>query len=197
MADYKLSIDIRFPAWLHEVASQKNWGFEKIEGRMAFVIELARQNITRDRGGPFGAALFDSSKNELIAPGTNLVLKSKCSHAHAEMLAIAFAQQAAGTHDLAAAFPMGVELVTSVEPCAMCLGAIPWSGVSKVVCGARDEDARKIGFDEGIKPSRWREELEARGIEVSEEVLRDQAVSVLQRYASDGGPIYNGFPKPN
>ena len=33
------------------------------------------------------------------------------------------------------------ELVTTTEPCAMCLGAIPWSGLSSVVCGARDQDA--------------------------------------------------------
>ena len=41
------------------------------------------------------------------------------------------------------------EMVASTQPCAMCLGATPWSGIRRLVCGARDEDAEEIGFDEG------------------------------------------------
>jgi tRNA(Arg) A34 adenosine deaminase TadA len=46
-------------------------------------------------------------------------------------------------------------MVVSTEPCALCLGAIPWSGIRRLVCGARDEDARSIGFDEGEKVPYW------------------------------------------
>lgn len=74
----------------------------------------------------------------------------------------------------------------------MCLGAIPWSGVSRLVCGARDEDARRIGFDEGDKPSDWIGRLRKRGIEVVRDVSRTEAVSVLEEYARNGGIIYNG-----
>lgn len=185
-------LNISAPSWLTDYTSNFET-FDTVEQRMLFAIGLADENVKRKTGGPFGAALFDLSNNQLISPGVNLVAESRCSHAHAEMLAIAFAQQSVKTHELSKHFPSGVELVTSVEPCAMCLGAIPWAGISKVVCGAKDEDARAIGFDEGSKPEKWIAELEARDIEVVEEVLRDQAVIVLQRYLSQGGEIYNGM----
>ncbi len=73
----------------------------------------------------------------------------------------------------------------------MCLGAIPWSGVRHLVCGARDEDASAIGFDEGEKPVEWVPALERRGIIVVRDVLREEAASVLREYAVSGGEIYN------
>jgi tRNA(Arg) A34 adenosine deaminase TadA len=73
----------------------------------------------------------------------------------------------------------------------MCLGAIPWSGIRSVVCGARDEDARSIGFDEGHKPPDWINSLDSRGISVVRDVLREQAKAVLLEYRERGGLIYN------
>jgi hypothetical protein len=63
--------------------------------------------------------------------------------------------------------------------------------VRRLVCGARDEDARAIGFDEGPKLPDWESALEERGIEVSRDVLRGEAASVLRFYAESGGAIYN------
>ena len=73
----------------------------------------------------------------------------------------------------------------------MCLGATPWSGVRGPVCGARDEDASAIGFDEGEKPIQWVPALERRGITVVRDVLREEAASVLREYVENGGEIYN------
>lgn len=73
----------------------------------------------------------------------------------------------------------------------MCLGAIPWSGLRRVGCGAHGEDAAAIGFDEGAKPADWLGALQQRGIEVARDVLRDEARAVLQQYARTGGRIYN------
>jgi tRNA(Arg) A34 adenosine deaminase TadA len=73
----------------------------------------------------------------------------------------------------------------------MCLGAISWSGVRRVVCGGRDEDARSIGFDEGSKPADWVVALESRGIGVVPDVLRDEAKAVLLQYKESGGIVYN------
>ena len=99
------------------------------------------------------------------------------------------AQRRLGTFDLASV-DGGCELVTSVEPCAMCLGAIPWSGVTRVVSGARDADARAIGFDEGAKPADWAASLRERDIEVTTDVLRDESAAVLREYLDGGGPVY-------
>ena len=68
---------------------------------------------------------------------------------------------------------------------------IPWSGVTRLVCGARAADAEAIGFDEGPKPRGWIAALERRGIAVVRDVRRADAVAVLRAYAAAGGAIYN------
>jgi tRNA(Arg) A34 adenosine deaminase TadA len=84
-----------------------------------------------------------------------------------------------------------VQLVTSCEPCAMCFGAVPWSGVTSLVWGACKEDAEAAGFDEGDKPEQWAKTLHRRGIRTRGEVLRDEAAAVLARYARKAGTIYH------
>jgi tRNA(Arg) A34 adenosine deaminase TadA len=73
----------------------------------------------------------------------------------------------------------------------VCLGAVSWSGVSRLICGAKDEDARRIGFDEGAKPANWIGELEHHRITVICDVLRKEAAEVLEEYKATGGLIYN------
>jgi tRNA(Arg) A34 adenosine deaminase TadA len=162
-----------------------------VDARMALVLRLAEVTLERSHGGPFAAALFTLDEGHVVSVGVNLVLVSRAPVAHAEIVAIALAGHRLDTHDLAQAGP--IELVTSCEPCAMCMGALPWAGVSRVVCGARDEDARAVGFDEGDKHPDWPERLEARGITVVRDVRRDEAAGILRRYATAGGLIYNGM----
>jgi tRNA(Arg) A34 adenosine deaminase TadA len=159
---------------------------------MAFVLELARQNVRRGTGGPFAAAVFDADHHTLVALGVNVVIPQGCSIGHAEILALALAQRRLRSHDLGVLGVPACELTTSAAPCAMCLGAIPWSGVRRVVCGAREEDVRAVGFDEGDKPARWPQALEARGITVVQDVRRDEATAILREYVRDGGRVYNG-----
>lgn len=79
----------------------------------------------------------------------------------------------------------------------MCLGAVMWSGVRRLVCGARGADAEAVGFDEGAKPAAWPEALERRGILVLRDVCREQAAAVLRDYHASGGIIYNPRRNPN
>jgi len=181
-------LTVALPDWMSEVC-QPGAVFPTVEKKMGLVIELARANVARETGGPFGAAVFDMDTGEVIAPGVNLVVSTHAALAHAEMLAIALAGRALGSFDLGV---RATELVSSTEPCAMCLGAVPWSGVRRLVCGARDEDARRIGFDEGDKPSDWIGRLRTRGIDVVQDVYRAEVTSVLEEYALAGGTIYNG-----
>ncbi len=157
---------------------------------MQFVVELAATNVEEGTGGPFGAAVFERYTGRLVSIGVNVVESTNCSHAHAEMVALAHAQHAVHTFDLGASNVPEHELVTSCEPCAMCYGAIPWSGVRRLLCGARASDAEAIGFDEGAKPKRWVAELNNRGISVVRDLCRKEAVAVLQRYKAGGGAIY-------
>ncbi len=180
---------LRLPQWVDGYVAGAPGPFAGDQGRMEFVVGLAQENVRRRTGGPFGAAVFEAGTGRVMGAGVNLVESLGCSLFHAEMVAIAMAQKAAETYDLSTA---GVyELVTSVEPCAMCLGAIGWSGVKRVVCGAPGTAAEAIGFDEGHKPTDWVAGLQRRGIEVVQDVLAEQAVDVLRQYAAAGGLIYN------
>lgn len=160
------------------------------EARMRFVLELARDNLAAG-GGPFAAAVFEREGGRLLAAGANRVVASRCSSAHAEILALSLAQARQGSHDLGASGLPACELVTSAEPCMMCLGAVLWSGARHLVCAARGEDVVALGFDEGPRPANWIDELQARGISVATDLLRDEACAILRSYHRAGGPIYN------
>ncbi len=181
---------VRLPDWLKNFVARSPEVFPNVEDRMRFVIALARQNVQRETGGPFASAVFDHS-GRLIAPGVNMVVTSNCSVLHAEIVALILAQKTLGRYDLSDEGRLHYDLVAAAEPCAMCFGAVPWSGVSRLVCGARDEDSRAIGFDEGPKLDDWVAALNNRGIAVLRDVLREEAAAVLREYVAAGGTIYN------
>ncbi len=178
-------IKLPIPEWLNAWAVGISQTFPETNQRMALVIDLARTNVQYG-GGPFGAAVFNQHTGELVAPGVNWVVPGKSSLLHAEVMALALAEQTLGSYELAS--HGSFELVTSVEPCCQCLGVLMWAGVASIVCGARSEDAQAIGFNEGPRSLNWEQELKQRGISVTREVMRSQAVEVLQSYT---GEIYN------
>ena len=183
---------VKVPDWVETAVPGPDHVYKTVEERMGLAIRLSRLNIGNNTGGPFGAAVFDIGTAKLVSAGVNLVVPSRWSGGHSEMVACAVAQQLLKTHDLGGPGLPALELVTSTEPCAMCFGAIPWTGVCRLACGASDEDARRIGFDEGPRPADWVRQLEIRGIEVRLGVLREEARQVLDDYASRKGIIYNG-----
>ena len=157
---------------------------------MRLAIALARKNVESRTGGPFGAAVFERSSGKLVAAGVNLVLPLRNSMLHAEVVAIMLAEAQLQSFTLGAESGTGHELVTSCEPCAMCLGAIHWSGVSRVVTGATKQDAEESRFEEGpVFPESYHY-LEQRGVTITREVLREEARAVLRLYASMSGEIY-------
>jgi tRNA(Arg) A34 adenosine deaminase TadA len=149
--------------------------------------------VEHGTGGPFGAAVFEEATGRLVSVGVNLVETRDNAVLHAEVVALMFAQRALGSYTLASPpAPVAHVLATSCAPCAMCLGAVHWSGVSRVLIGATRDDAMAIGFDEGpVFPESVRY-LEARGITFVEGIERASARAVLQRYRELGGPLYNG-----
>jgi len=182
------TVSFTLPGWVRDFSADIPSGMS-VEQRMAIVIEAARQNVLRRTGGPFAAAVFEINSGKLVALGVNLVTTQGLSMLHGEMVALSLAQRERNTWNLGE--DVAHELVTSTEPCAMCLGAVCWSGVTRVVSGASEADARALGFDEGPKPENWQLELQQRDIEVIPEILRDDAVKVLQAYRQQGGVVYN------
>lgn len=182
---------IALPDWCRDVAAQLPDRLPDTRERMRLAIDLSRRNVESGTGGPFGAVVSAAADGRLIAIGVNLVEPGPCSSAHAEIVALSLAQKALGNWNLAEVDPAPIELATSCEPCAMCLGAIPWSGVRRVLCGATKDDAEHTGFDEGERSADWTGMLSRRGIEVETGVLRENAADVLREYRQRGARIYN------
>ncbi len=184
-------IRVRYPAWVAE-AVDFDAAYPDDEARMRVAIEVARENVERRTGGPFGAAIFAADGGPLVAVGMNLVVPLANSTLHAEMVAFMMAQKKLGSYTLKSATLPRHELHTSCEPCAMCLGTTLWSGVQRVVYGATREDATILHFEEGpVFPESYRY-LEDRGIEIVRNVLRNEARAVLELYRAKAGKIYNG-----
>jgi len=177
------------PAWVEPFLQDWPEPLSTISERMRLAIALSKENIMQETGGPFAAVVVNEQTGQLVAVGINLVTTSGLSMAHAEIVALSLAQTALGEWNLSNAGPL--QLVTTCEPCAMCFGAVPWSGVKSLICGARKKDAEAAGFDEGDKPDQWVRSLQRRGIVVQSSVLRAEAASVLALYRADGGAIYN------
>ena len=105
-------------------------------------IDLARQSMTEHSGGPFGALILIGGN--IIGEGKNSVTSLNDPTAHAEVMAIRNACQKIGSYTLD-----GAVLYTSCEPCPMCLGAIYWARIKRIVFAATREDASMIGgFDD-------------------------------------------------
>jgi tRNA(Arg) A34 adenosine deaminase TadA len=183
-------VQVAYPDW---VASVVDWDrpYTTDADRMRLAIRLSRENVARGTGGPFGAAIVESATGRLVSVGMNSVVRLHNAALHGEMVAFMMAQRRVGSFSLAAAGLPAHELITSCDPCAMCLGAILWSGVKRVVCGAAREDATRLRFDEGpVFPASY-QYLEDRGIAFVRGVCRTEAVEVLEQYRRGGGVIYN------
>ena len=184
-------VHVEYPAWTDSVVDwERCYGSD--EDRMRLAIAVSRANVDHGTGGPFGAAIFEARSGRLIAIGMNSVVRLNNCVLHAETMAFMMAQQRVGAFTLNAPELPVHELFTSCEPCAMCLGATLWSGVRRMVCAAAREDASVLSFDEGpVFPESYAY-LEARGLSIVRNVLRDQARAVLELYRAKGGEIYNG-----
>lgn len=159
---------------------------------MRLAITLARENVLHNTGGPFGAAVFEHDSGRLVSIGVNSVARLHNAMLHAEVMALMFAEAHLQSYTLHRAGQASYTLVTSCDPCAMCLGAALWSGVQRLACGAGRADAQQLGFEEGpVFPASYAY-LQERGVEVVRGVLADEARAVMALYQQRGGQIYNG-----
>ena len=180
------------PVWLADIVDW-NTPLPGDEARMRLAIALARENVERRAagGGPFGAIVVERDSGRLVSVGVNSVVRLNNSVLHAEVVAIMEAQRRVGAYSLHDPALPAHELITSCEPCAMCLGAALWSGVRRIVCGATRADATRLAFEEGPVFEDSYRYLEARGVTVTHGVLSKEASAVLERYRALGGEIYN------
>ena len=189
---------VTLPDWVADEVAGADLSTD--EAKMALVNRLARRNFHEKTGGPFAALVVSDGK--LISAGVNLVLASGLSSSHAEVVALALAQTAVGNWDLGADGAKR-ELIVNWRPCVQCYGATMWSGVTRlVVAGDGPELEQLTKFDEGPMVADWAAQFGARGISVTQNVLRDEALDVYRSYgefvaagdvtvynARDSGPI--------
>lgn len=109
------------------------------EAAMRMAIDLAKNSSLETDDVPVGAVILDAS-GEVVATGTNERELRADPSAHAEIVAIRNAARALGSWRLE-----GHTLIVTLEPCAMCAGAIVQSRIPKVVFGAWDEKAGAVG----------------------------------------------------
>ena len=186
-----LRVELSLPEWVADVVDWRR-SYAGDDERMRLAIALARENVLRGAGGPFAAAVFERESGRLVSVGLNGVERLASSVAHAEVLALALAERRLNSFSLRAPELPAHEIFSSCAPCAMCLGAVLWSGVRRLVWGALREDALAIGFDEGPVFPESIDYLRSREIEIVTGLLRDDARAVLEMYAHRGGRIYNG-----
>ncbi|WP_019959841.1 tRNA adenosine(34) deaminase TadA [Woodsholea maritima] len=137
---------------------------------MRLALDEARLAAKADEA-PIGAVIVDPATDEVLARGHNTPIASCDPTAHAELTAIRLAGAKLGNYRL-----MGLELYVTLEPCAMCAGAISHARLGRVIYGAGDEKGGAI--DHGprffAQPTcHWRPDVVS-GIceEVSADLLR-------------------------
>lgn len=187
------SFAAQLPVWVLDELAGAPDVLATDEDRVRLTNTLASRNHREDTGGPFAALVVDSATGLLVSAGVNVVLASGLSSTHAEVTALSLAQTRLGGWNLGAAGAPALELVVNWRPCVMCYGAAMWSGVRRLLIAGEGPEVEDLtGFDEGPMVDDWAEQFAARGIAVTKDVLRDEAVAVFQEYgAREDAVVYN------
>ena len=146
-----------------------------IEEAMRVAIEHAKIASVVSKDVPVGAVILNAN-GDLISTGNNQRELLNDPTAHAEIVVIRNAAKALGNWRLD-----GCIIVVTLEPCAMCAGAIAQSRVSKVVFGAWDEKA-------GASGSVWdllRDPRALYKVEVTSGVLEEECGAMLKEFFSE------------
>ena len=146
----------------------------KIEDAMRVALERARFGAIASGDVPVGAVMLDKN-GSIIAVGNNQRELLRDPLGHAELIAIRSAARALGRWRLD-----DCTLIVTLEPCAMCAGAIVQSRIPKVVFGAWDEKA-------GAGGSVWdlmRDPRALSKVEVVSGVMKEECAALLSEFFS-------------
>ncbi len=99
---------------------------------MRIALALAQDAAARGEA-PVGAVVLDPATGQVLAKAANAPIALSDPTAHAEILALRAAGAALGNYRLT-----GLTLVVTLEPCAMCAGAISHARIGRLVFGAPD-----------------------------------------------------------
>jgi tRNA(adenine34) deaminase len=142
------------------------------EPTMRIALEEAQAAAARGEA-PIGAAVIDPATGAVIASAGNSPIARSDPTAHAEILALRAAAERLGNYRLT-----GLTLVATLEPCAMCAGAISHARIGRLVFGATDEKGGAVVsgprfFDQPT--CHWRPEVEGG-------VLGEESAAMLKEF---------------
>ena len=123
---------------------------------------------------PVGAVIVDPASGEIVGEGHNRPIAERDPTAHAEIIAIRDAARRLGNYRLT-----GLDLHVTLEPCAMCAGAISFARIRRVVFAASDEKGGAVIHGPRFfeQPTcHWRPEIEENA------VFSEQAASILYQF---------------
>lgn len=141
---------------------------------MRTAIQLAKEGMDSNSGGPFGAVVVKNGK--IVSKGYNQVMSNNDPTAHAEIIAIRDACRKLGTYQLD-----DCEIYTSCEPCPMCLGAIYWARPKKVFYSCNRDDAAAIGFDDRFIYDELDLKIKERKIEFVN-LIREEGLPLFEKW---------------
>ncbi|RIJ16246.1 nucleoside deaminase [Henriciella mobilis] len=140
---------------------------------MQRALDLAR--LAAEAGEvPVGAVVCDSETGTVLGEGRNQPIATHDPTAHAEIAAIRAACEAAGNYRLT-----GATLYVTLEPCAMCAGAISFARIGRLVFAAADEKGGAVlnGPRFFEQPTcHWRPEI------VQDETSAPEAATLLREF---------------
>ena len=145
---------------------------------MRFAIREAEAGIAAGQT-PFGAVIVRGAR--VVAAAHNAVLKDLDPTAHAEVNCLRLAPGALGAIDLS-----GGALFSTCEPCPVCLAAIHWAKLDRVVFGAAIADSQAAGFHELPIPARRFAELGHSPLRVEGGLLREECAGLFVRWREAG-----------
>ena len=152
------------------------------EQAMRAAIAKCREGIAAGQS-PFGSVIVKDGK--IIAEAHNTVWRDLDPTAHAEVNNLRLAAKSLRAIDLS-----GSTLYTTCEPCPMCLSAIHWAKVDRVVFGASIADASRAGFSELPVAARELARLGASPLKVDGPILVEECAALFEEFKAKGGRTY-------
>lgn len=150
---------------------------------MRLAIAMAQKGIELGQS-PFGAVIVHNG--EVIACNHNTVWLTNDPTAHAEINSIrhAAAQRQWHVHFMEA------EIYSTCEPCPMCLSAIHWARLRRVVYGASIADAQAAGFSELTVPAKHLADIGGSHLVVESGLLREECRALFDVWRAANGEAY-------
>ena len=149
---------------------------------MKMAVQKAREGIAAGQS-PFGAVIVRGS--EVVAAAHNTVWRDCDPTAHAEVNAIRQAARGLQRIELS-----GCDMFTTCEPCPMCLSAIHWSKIDRVVFAATIDDAAAAGFSELHVSAKELARMSGSPLHVEVAASREEGRALFDLWRKAGGRSY-------